>query len=435
LALINNRSPIEQRMKRSDTDALVIGGGPAGASVAIRLTSLGWRVTLLEQTLFPRQKVCGECLGPASLELLDELGLGSKVSELAGPAIRQVAWMASDRTIVAEMPACLGGRHAYGCAIGRDCLDMLLLQHARSQGVDVVQPAKVLRVSGVPGDFDCVYEWRCNGVIDERERRTEHHRKAAFVIDAHGSWERGPECDATERDGGEDLQPQSSDLLAFKTTFDGATLAAGVLPVLCLPGGYGGMVVSDRGRTTIACCIRRATLRQWRAHARGGSAGDVVEAYLRSSCDGVAAALRTAHRQDSWHAVGPLRTGFHPRGASGIPRIGNAAAEAHPLIGEGICMALQSAAILAKLFAHRPKDLRAAYIVDVQRTHAAICKKEFSARMRLAQLYARVAMQPSLAAAAAILMGSWPRALTAGAQLAGKARRGELDLSWRPAVA
>jgi menaquinone-9 beta-reductase len=421
---------------RPDTDALVIGGGPAGASVAIRLASLGWRVTLLEQTSFPRQKVCGECLGAASLELLDELGLGSRVSELAGPAIRQVAWMAGDRTIVAEMPACQGGRHPYGCAIGRDCLDMLLLEHARSQGVEVVQPARALRVGGVPGDFECVYEWRCNErVMQQRERRSEHRRTAAVVIDAHGSWERGPEWHDGAHDGREVSEPRAADLFAFKTTFDGATLAPGVLPVLCLSGGYGGMVVSDRGRTTIACCLRRATLRQLRAQARDASAGEVVEGYLRSSCDGVAAALRTAHRQDSWHAVGPLRTGFHLRGAPGVPRIGNAAAETHPLIGEGICMALQSAAILAGLFGHRPKHLAPACMVDVQRAHAAICRREFSARMRLAQLYARVAMQPSLAAAAAILMSTWPRALATGARLAGKARRGELPLSWRPGVA
>jgi menaquinone-9 beta-reductase len=420
---------------RPDTDVLIIGGGPAGASVAIRLASLGWRVTLLEQTSFPRQKVCGECLGPASLELLDELGLGSRVSELSGPAIRQVAWMAGDRTIVAEMPACQGGRHPYGRAIGRDCLDMLLLEQARSQGVEIVQPAKVVRVRGVPGAFDCIYEWRCGSVMEQRGRRGEHRRTAALVIDAHGSWERGPECDAAARDGCEDPRARPSDLLAFKTTFDGAALAPGVLPVLCFSGGYGGMVVSDRGRTTMACCIRRATLRQWRARARDGSAGDVVEACLRSSCDGVAAALRSARRQGSWHAVGPLRTGFHLRSAPGILRAGNAAAEAHPLIGEGICMALQSAAILARLLAHRPKDLRAAGIVDVQRAHAAMCRKEFAARLRLAHLYARVAMQPSLAAAAAILMRTWPRALTTGARLAGKARRGVPRLSRRPAVA
>jgi 2-polyprenyl-6-methoxyphenol hydroxylase-like FAD-dependent oxidoreductase len=413
-------------MRRPDTDVLIIGAGPAGASVAVRLARLGWRVTLVEQASFPRQKVCGECLGPASLELLDELGVGPKVSELAGPAIRQVAWMARDRTVVADMPACLDGRHAYGRAIGRDCLDLLLLEHARSQGVDIVQPAKVRRVSGAPGDFDCVYE---------HARGTQHRLRAAVVIDAHGSWERGPECHAAEHDRGGNLQPRPADLLAFKATFQGATLASGVLPVLCLPGGYGGMVVSDRGRTTIACCIRRTTLRQQREQARGASAGDVVEAYLRSSCGGVADVLRTAHREDTWHAVGPLRTGFHPRSVCGIARIGNAAAEAHPLIGEGICMALQSAAILGKLCGHRPKDLRAAYIVDVQRTHAATCRKEFLGRMRLAQLYARVAMQPSLANAAAIVMQTWPGTLTAGAELAGKARRGMREQPSRQAVA
>lgn len=424
-------------MSRPDTDVLIIGAGPAGASVAARLARLGWRVTLVEQTSFPRQKVCGECLGPASLELLDDLGLGSRVSELAGPAIRKVAWMARDRTVVAEMPACLEGRHAYGRAIGRDSLDTLLLEHARSQGVEVIQPAKVRRVSGAPGDFDCICERRCDGsgVMEEHGSGTEQRLKAALVIDAHGSWERGPECPGAEHRHGGNMQPRSPDLLAFKATFRGATLAPGLLPVLCLPGGYGGMVVSDRGRTTIACCILRTTLRQQREQVRGGSAGDVAEAYLRSSCAGVAAALRAAQREDGWHAVGPLRTGFHPKGVWGIPRIGNAAAEAHPLIGEGICMALQSAAILAELCGHRPRHLRAAYIVDVQRTHAASCRKVFSGRMRLGQLYARVAMQPSVANAAAILLQTWPGVLTAGAHLAGKARRGLLGRPSRHVVA
>jgi 2-polyprenyl-6-methoxyphenol hydroxylase-like FAD-dependent oxidoreductase len=253
------------------------------------------------------------------------------------------------------------------------------------------------------------------------------------VIDAHGSWERGPECRPAEPGDSRNYQPRSSDLLAFKTTFRGTSLSPGILPVLCLPGGYGGMVVSDRGRTTVACCILRTALRH-RREGLGASAGDVVEAYLRSSCSGLAVALRDARREDNWHAVGPLRTGVHPRGVSGIPRIGNAAAEAHPLIGEGICMALQSAAILAKLCGYRPKDLRAAYVVDVERTHAAICRKEFSGRIRLARLYARIAMQPSLTNAAAIAMKIWPGTLTAGARLAGKARRGVLERPSQRAV-
>jgi menaquinone-9 beta-reductase len=412
-------------VRRPDTEALVIGAGPAGASAAIRLARLGWRVTLVEQACFPRQKVCGECLGPASLELLDELGLGSKVSSLAGPAIREVAWMVGDRTIVAQMPACLEGRHAYGCALGRDCLDMLLLAEARTQGVEIVQPAKVRHVSGVPGNFRCIYVRRREGAGEEGSDCPEQTVSAAVVIDAHGSWERAPRSD-TCVPVARDSRAQPSDLLAFKTTFEGTALAPGMLPVLCLPGGYGGMIVSDRGRTTIACCIRRETLRLRRVPARDTPAGEVIENYLRNSCEGVATALRTARRQDPWQAVGPLRTGLHMRSPWGVVRIGNAGAEAHPVIGEGICMALQSASVLARLCAQRPKDLDGPYITDVQRAHAAICRREFSHRLRIAQLYARVAMRPTLATTAAALMNGWPAMLTAGAQLAGKAKRGPL---------
>lgn len=417
MALQVHQAPAGVRMPTPDTDALVIGAGPAGGSVAIRLARLGWRVTLIEQVCFPRQKVCGECLGPASLELLDELGLGPELRALVGPPIRQVAWMAGKRTIVAEMPACPGDRHAHGCAIGRDCLDMLLLARARSQGVLIVQPAKVRKILGSAGDFECVYERR------DSVSRSEHRLKAALVIDAHGSWERAPADETTAQLAGPELQPHPADLLAFKTTFEGTSLPGGLLPVLCLPGGYGGMVVADRGRTTVACCIQRQTLRQWRVDLRGAPAGEVIEHYLRSGCAGVAAALRSAQRQDAWQAVGPLRTGLRARSPRGLVRIGNAGAEAHPLIGEGICMALQSAAILAGLCAVRPKELDPAYLVDVQRAHAAACRKQFSGRLRLAALYAHIAMQPSLAAGAALLMRISPRLLTAGAQLAGKARR------------
>ncbi len=413
-------------MTKPDADALVIGAGPAGASIAIRLAAQGWRVILVEQNDFPRQKVCGECLGPASLELLDELELGSKVRELAGPPIRQVAWMAGARTTVAQMPARRTGPHAHGCAIGRDVLDSLMLEHARSKGVVILQPAKVRRVHGVPGHFECVCEWRYDADGAKPERLAGRHVTASMVVDAHGSWERGPDYDAREQASDETLQPQSEDLLAFKASFEDSTLEPGVLPVLCLPGGYGGMVLSDRGRTTVACCIRRDTLRHWRATVGEGSAGDAVDGYLRSSCAGVASALSTAHRREPWLAVGALRTGFHRSGPRGVLRIGNAAAEAHPLIGEGICMALQSAAVLASLCAKRPTELNAPFILHLQRTQQLVCRRGFAARMRRAQLFAQVAMRPALAAVAAVLMKSCPHALTTGAALAGKARAGVL---------
>ncbi len=57
-------------------DALIIGGGPAGATTALLLARAGWSVALLERKCFPRRKVCGEYLSATNLHLFDELGLG-----------------------------------------------------------------------------------------------------------------------------------------------------------------------------------------------------------------------------------------------------------------------------------------------------------------------------------------------------------------------
>ena len=43
-------------------DMTIIGAGPAGSVAAIALARLNWRVTLVEQHDFPRDKVCGECV-------------------------------------------------------------------------------------------------------------------------------------------------------------------------------------------------------------------------------------------------------------------------------------------------------------------------------------------------------------------------------------
>jgi hypothetical protein len=71
----------------------------------------------------------------------------------------------------------------------------------------------------------------------------------------------------------------------------------------------------------------------------------------------------------------------------------------------------------------------------LERAHAAMCRKEFSGRIRLAKLYAQVAMHPSLTNAASMVMRIWPGTLTAGAQLAGKARRAVPQLASGQVVA
>jgi menaquinone-9 beta-reductase len=384
-------------------DALVIGGGPAGASAAVRLAASGWKVVLVEQSTFPRQKVCGECLPAGAFALLDELGVGEQVRQLAGPELTRVGWMDSRRTLVSAMPSCPATAAPYGRAIGRDVLDLLLMERARAIGVDVHQPARVTKVGGFRGNFHC----------DIAGEGSTSSIRAGLIIDAHGSWERGPHfavpgapADPTDRPA------RASDLLAFKATFAGTTLDPGLLPVIALPGGYGGMVVCGDGRTTVALCLRRDVLRAMRSRNRGMAAGAAVESFLRECSPAVALVLKNAVRQGNWLAVGPLRPGRRHTGAPGIHRIGNAGNEVHPLVGEGIRMALQSA-----------RDLALALANDSSRTgnigHARW--RTHGPRSRVAACYAHIAMRPMLAAPAGRILQRWPALLTTAATLAGKA--------------
>ena len=50
-------------------DAIVIGGGPAGATAALLLSRAGWSVTVIEKDVYPRGKVCGEFISAASMRL------------------------------------------------------------------------------------------------------------------------------------------------------------------------------------------------------------------------------------------------------------------------------------------------------------------------------------------------------------------------------
>lgn len=413
-----------------DTDVLIIGAGPAGSATAILLAAAGVRVVLVEQHAFPRQKVCGECLSAGALALLDELGVGEDLRALAAPEIRQVGWMGIERSVVAAFPRCASGAHPYGRAIGRDRLDTLLIGRARSLGVRVLQPAKVRHVTGTPGHFLCTVGLQVDAAAHRSSRAAANQLwLARVVIDAHGSWEQGPQVDEPHpRPAALRTPPREADLFAFKAIFVKSTLPPGLLPVIAFPGGYGGMVVADNGRTTLACCIRRDALRLSRAGMPGAPAGLAVAATLRS-CRGVAEALASAEQEGAWLSVGPIRPGIRVDGDADIFRVGNAAGETHPLIGEGINMALQSARLVATRVS-RLVDSRidASSLHAANRAYAKQWRAAFGSRLRYATWYAQMAMRPAWAGALSGLLRTRPSLMTHAARWAGKASAATLTV-------
>ncbi len=77
-------------------DVLVVGAGPAGSIAALVLARAGVHVALLDKAPFPRDKACGDFIGPKGLQVLADLGVpeptGLDVGDMVvvGPTGRRV---------------------------------------------------------------------------------------------------------------------------------------------------------------------------------------------------------------------------------------------------------------------------------------------------------------------------------------------------------
>ena len=387
-------------------EALFIGGGPSGATAAILLARGGWRVAVIEKAAFPRGKVCGEYVSATNWPLLEALGLASRFDRDAGPEVRELALLAGSSCIRAPLPR--PGSVPWGRALSRASLDAMLLEEAARAGAAVYQPFAARRIEEVEGGVSLLaYPPGDTGSAIELLGRV--------AIAAHGSWEPGTLPTQPPR-----RPPGPADLLAFKARFTGASLPGDLMPLITFPGGYGGLVHSDSGRVSISACIRRDVLESLPRSSAG--AGAALLAHIHRASPAIGAFIDGASLEDRWLSAGPIRPGFRPLRLGGAYAVGNAAGEAHPVIAEGITMALQSAALLSGiLLRHGPA--RACH-----EPHAVLgeyrrgWRETFAPRIRIAAALARWSARPGAVRAALPLVRAFPGVLTTGARWSGKER-------------
>jgi flavin-dependent dehydrogenase len=160
-------------------DAIVVGGGPAGSTVATVLARGSRRVLVLERERFPRFHV-GESLLPFALPILDRLGVHEKI-RAAGFQQKFGAHFWNEATGTTRPVVFAEARdpgHPMAYQVKRSEFDEILLRHAASSGAEVREGETVEAVLFEGG--------RAIGVRSRGAGGATLEHRATVVVDASG---------------------------------------------------------------------------------------------------------------------------------------------------------------------------------------------------------------------------------------------------------
>jgi flavin-dependent dehydrogenase len=160
-------------------DVIVIGGGPAGSTVASILAREGRKVVLFEKERFPRHHI-GESLMTDTYLTFERMGLLDKMK--ASPFVRKYSVQFANPAGKESRPfyffEALHHESAVTWQITRAQFDLMLIEHAAEQGADVHQETQIKRVL-FDGD-------RAYGVEALMTDGTLQTYEAPVVVDATG---------------------------------------------------------------------------------------------------------------------------------------------------------------------------------------------------------------------------------------------------------
>ena len=164
-------------MSQPDVDVAIIGGGPAGSTMASFLAMKGHSVTVLERERFPREHV-GESMLPFCYQIFKELGVLETMEErwVRKPGVRFI-----DVDGLTNTAWCfwhhIKDESAMSFQVIRSEFDHVLLEHSASLGAKVHYETRVMNV-----DLD-----ETGGdVFAAGPDGKEFKLRARFVVDASG---------------------------------------------------------------------------------------------------------------------------------------------------------------------------------------------------------------------------------------------------------
>jgi menaquinone-9 beta-reductase len=353
-------------------DTIIVGAGLAGCSAAIQLADRGHKVLLLEQQRYPAHKLCGEFLSIEVLGIFAQLGILDQVARSGAQPINQA--------LVTTPGGASFSRTLPGTALGlsRYQLDLMLFERAIALGATGYDGTVVKAIDGDLTDGFCVQTNR--GEFRSRTVLGAYGKRSALDVtrDRPFTHKPSPWIGFKAHCSGLDL-PDTIELHAFK-------------------GGYCGLSAIETGQINL-CWIGHASVLE------SGTDQNLPPALyanpvLRDRLSHLKFDRTVQHRlrQISFALKGTFD--------ADVCLIGDTAGMITPLCGDGMAMALHTAAIVVPLASDYLTGTISATTWKQQYQHQ--WKQEFQQRLQLGRLLHSAFIRPPIAQVSVGLCQGFP---------------------------
>jgi flavin-dependent dehydrogenase len=298
-------------------DNLVIGGGLAGSMVAIRLAAAGRQVTLLEKESAAYHKVCGEFLSPEAVGYLNQVGVIPL--DLGAATIRFVCLSSKQKVAEVALPFT-------ALSLSRFTLDEALLSRAEDNGCKVHRGSSVEHLNIQDNLWTATL-------------RSGESVRAHTVFLANGKH---------DLRGWERARTGQGDLVAFKLHWQldpaQTDMLREFIELFLFPRGYGGLSLVERNVANLCLVVRQAELRRiggWQ-ELLASILGD--NRHLKQRLQGAKALW------DRPLAISSIPYGHLAGQPFGLWCVGDQAAVIPSFTGDGMSIALHSAALATEMY-------------------------------------------------------------------------------------
>lgn len=325
-------------------DVVVIGGGPAGSTMASYLTLKGHSVTVLERERFPREHV-GESMLPFCYHVFEELGILSEMEDrfVRKPGVRFIDVGGATSTAWCFWHH-IKDESALSFQVIRSEFDKVLLDHSESLGAIVHEERRVTDVD-LADDAVVVSAVGPDGAVERYQAR--------FVVDASGR-DTFLSNRLKTKTAHKELERTAVSCSYWKGAAFKDTLEQGLIQIVYLGGekqGWIWCIPLGTDRLSVGVVVNTAYYLAQRAALRAQGVVDWKMALYRQELEAAPFTkdiLADAHMERELMVNGDYSYTCHQKWGDRFALVGDASAFIDPIFSTGVFMAMNSSRIASE---------------------------------------------------------------------------------------